>query len=41
MNIRPEAPYSEGNESAANISGALGMFHVGWRRPVIKDRYNV
>ena len=28
--IGAERSYVEGNESAASISGVLGVFHVGW-----------
>jgi hypothetical protein len=31
--LAAERSYSDGNESAESISGALGMFHGGWRYP--------
>jgi hypothetical protein len=30
--LTTECSYTGGNESAASISGALGMFQVGWRQ---------
>jgi hypothetical protein len=30
--LAAERSYADGNESAASISSALGMFQVGWRQ---------
>jgi hypothetical protein len=32
--LAAERSYADGNESAASISSALGMFQVGWRQQV-------
>jgi hypothetical protein len=34
--LAAECLYTDGNESAASISGALGMFQVGWRNRCIQ-----